>query len=288
VALAWQDRRDIPRQLAKYLLDGMRQVEEDFPRPADRLKMLLAWALGFTGARSLAAFRRVLEARRFVVLPTFIYEMLHLHERYLTGRSLIIESQTGVGKTFKLEVLAALMNEAMSHNQDHPLYANIPSQVARMLLEVLEMLYAATGWLPAVSPIAEGADPQGRYDAWKTALEEETLTPGELEQVADQLGAAAEDPRAFAASVREFVLKVVDGNKLLQVTPEFRQFLDDEALVVAGNPQYAARAIAHLLRQELRPLVHRMLVHPDLRKEEVRGGAARTWWACGMVSKRMC
>ena len=49
---------------------------------------------------------------KFILTRDFVHKMLNIHERKECGMPVIIEGETGVGKTFLVEILACLWNES--------------------------------------------------------------------------------------------------------------------------------------------------------------------------------
>ena len=66
----------------------------------------LAWLLDIP----YEAFVETMQEMNFILIENFTYKLFHVHERKLTKMPLIIEGETGVGKTFLLEFYSRLMN----------------------------------------------------------------------------------------------------------------------------------------------------------------------------------
>ena len=54
----------------------------------------------------------LIEEKRFVLTKDFVRKMLSIHERRECGMPVIIEGETGVGKTFLLQMLSFLWNNS--------------------------------------------------------------------------------------------------------------------------------------------------------------------------------
>ena len=54
----------------------------------------------------------MIKSANYVLTKDFTLKMLNIHERKECGMPVIIEGETGVGKTFLVEVLSQLWNEA--------------------------------------------------------------------------------------------------------------------------------------------------------------------------------
>ncbi|CAF4030894.1 unnamed protein product, partial [Didymodactylos carnosus] len=56
----------------------------------------LSWLINI----SYNEFEKLLDENKFILTESFAYKLFHVHERKLTRLPLIIEGETGVGKTF--------------------------------------------------------------------------------------------------------------------------------------------------------------------------------------------
>ena len=55
-------------------------------------------------------FQMIMHDHKFILTENFAYKLFHIHERKLTQLPLIIEGETGIGKTFLLTFYSALLN----------------------------------------------------------------------------------------------------------------------------------------------------------------------------------
>ena len=55
---------------------------------------------------------KVMKEKKVIVTRDFVRKMLHIHERKECCMPVVIEGETGVGKTFLLDVLSTLWNES--------------------------------------------------------------------------------------------------------------------------------------------------------------------------------
>ena len=65
----------------------------------------LSWLIGITYEN----FDNILKQSKFILTENFAYKLFHVHERKLTRLPLIIEGDTGVGKTFLLRFYSLLL-----------------------------------------------------------------------------------------------------------------------------------------------------------------------------------
>ena len=73
----------------------------------------LAWLLNIR----YDTFMKVINETKFILTENFAYKLFHVHERKLTKLALIIEGDTGVGKTFLLKFYSLLLNSKISDDQ---------------------------------------------------------------------------------------------------------------------------------------------------------------------------
>ncbi|CAF2108222.1 unnamed protein product [Rotaria magnacalcarata] len=60
-------------------------------------------------------FENIMIQANFILTENFSYKLFHVHERKLTKLALIIEGETGVGKTFLLKFYSLLLNANVTH-----------------------------------------------------------------------------------------------------------------------------------------------------------------------------
>lgn len=258
----------VPPKLKQYVKDGLEQLEQ-LPR-RDQLHRLLAWALGYNDAESsMNSFRSILEGQGFVTMPGVIYEMLMLVERYYTGRPIILESLTGCGKTYKLALLASLMNDAMTRRRENQFYVNIKEEVSELLHAKLVM---HLDWDPPVETLTwlqEIPEPD-RFAHLLGSLGAGRVTDKPQMFAITAALAAIGDPGEWADTCRDFARAFVDNHPILKPSKNLMELLRNDAEWEAQPVESIKKAIGFILGLQMRPLVYRMLVHPDLSPNEVR------------------
>lgn len=73
----------------------------------------LSWLIDI----SYDVFEQIMNETKFILTENFTYKLFHIHERKLTKLPLIIEGETGVGKTFLLQFYSLLLNANISHGE---------------------------------------------------------------------------------------------------------------------------------------------------------------------------
>ena len=95
---------DTPQSFQRLTWGGEKYLKE---RESDRWECYLAWSLSL----SVQDIKILLKKKGFVLTPDFAYKMMLVHERKKARIPLVIEGDTGVGKTFLLEMYAILLNK---------------------------------------------------------------------------------------------------------------------------------------------------------------------------------
>ncbi|CAF3853458.1 unnamed protein product [Rotaria sp. Silwood1] len=70
----------------------------------------LAWLIDI----KYETFMKIVHETKFILTENFAYKLFHVHERKLTKLALIIEGDTGVGKTFLLKFYSLLLNSKIT------------------------------------------------------------------------------------------------------------------------------------------------------------------------------
>ena len=80
-------------------------------------------------------FVKLMSEKRFILTENFAYKLFHIHERKLTKLALIIEGETGVGKTFLLNFYSSLLNANILHGSfDNDITPRILERTSSWLL----------------------------------------------------------------------------------------------------------------------------------------------------------
>lgn len=89
-------------------------------------------------------FEQIMKDKKFILTENFAYKIFHVHERKLTKLPLIIEGETGVGKTFLLNFYSSLLNSKIANesleNETAPRIVDRTSQwlLTTILTEIIE------------------------------------------------------------------------------------------------------------------------------------------------------
>ena len=99
----------------KSLFNNKDPLKSDEFRNKDYYAECLAWLMDI----SYEIFMNIIQETKFILTENFAYKLFHVHERKLTKLALIIEGDTGVGKTFLLKFYSLLLNSKNRNDPNH-------------------------------------------------------------------------------------------------------------------------------------------------------------------------
>ena len=121
---------DIDRELATRAEDiaGLDRGEI-LRRQEPRWEHYLARGLAFGGNTKTGPIKvhKVLQQMNFVMVSDYCFKIIHIHERKIARLPVIIEGETGVGKTFLLDCYANLLASQLRRTRKEP-----PRQTVRI------------------------------------------------------------------------------------------------------------------------------------------------------------
>jgi hypothetical protein len=121
----------VPNDIKQIFNNSDPLCSKDF-RNRDQYIKCLSWLIDI----KYNEFERIMHETKFILTENFAYKIFHVHERKLTKLPLIIEGETGVGKTFLLKFYSLLLNSKIANG---PFEDNIaPRIVERMSLWLLK------------------------------------------------------------------------------------------------------------------------------------------------------
>ncbi|CAF4504199.1 unnamed protein product [Rotaria sp. Silwood2] len=107
----WQE---VPSTL-KSLFDNRDPLKTEEYRNKNYFIKCLSWLIDIP----YDTFETIMNETKFILTENFAYKLFHVHERKLTRLPLIIEGETGVGKTFLLKFYSLLLNSNEIYNKIH-------------------------------------------------------------------------------------------------------------------------------------------------------------------------
>ncbi|CAF1460251.1 unnamed protein product, partial [Rotaria sordida] len=86
-------------------------------------------------------FMKIIYETKFILTENFAYKLFHIHERKLTKLALIIEGDTGLGKTFLLKFYSLLLNSKNTHDSlQGNIIPTIIENSSQFLLNIIETI----------------------------------------------------------------------------------------------------------------------------------------------------
>ncbi|CAF1186979.1 unnamed protein product [Didymodactylos carnosus] len=121
----------------KSLLGTNDPLKSEYYAKKDYYAECLAWLINI----KYETFMKIVHETKFILTENFAYKLFHVHERKLTKLALIIEGDTGVGKTFLLKFYSLLLN---SKNTNDPFQGNIIPKIREHSNQFLLTIIKAT------------------------------------------------------------------------------------------------------------------------------------------------
>lgn len=106
------DWNNVPDTLKRLFNNEDPRIKGEYSDDAAYFGACLSWLMNITYDQ----FKKVVDEVKFILTENFAYKLFHVHERKLTKLPLIIEGDTGVGKTFLLKFYSLLLNSKITHN----------------------------------------------------------------------------------------------------------------------------------------------------------------------------
>eukprot|EP00698_Gefionella_okellyi_P000162 TRINITY_DN10146_c0_g1_i2.p1 TRINITY_DN10146_c0_g1~~TRINITY_DN10146_c0_g1_i2.p1 ORF type:complete len:5535 (-),score=1671.40 TRINITY_DN10146_c0_g1_i2:10-15267(-) len=229
------------RPLMRNALAGLCRMDEDDAQGVKRQESYLAWALSVSeGVRPV---HDVLERCKFVLIPEFTSRLIMLHERKLAHLPVVIVSETGVGKTFLLQLYAELLNLDMTRN---PVYT--PKLVDRFTAFMTTQ----------VSPLLP-AEHRDECDMVLAHLYSEDVTVADVVDVWIRILQLMPSAEVLIGMLHELVQQWFVELPQLRVTDRIRRLIG----VAKPTIEVSRRLLTHALQCELKPLFYRILLHRD-------------------------
>ena len=272
----------------KDLQSIVRGGEEEMLRlgEKERLVKKISHALGIT---NVARIHDVIAKRQFVLTAEIALKLIMIHERKLSRCPMIIEGETGVGKTFPLEVYAELINEASVANRDRldcPLL--VPQLCLWLRTKVLESDAAET-WFAAWDTLQDGSEllseEFGSYAEVVGRLKERNFDDesflklwvdiGAKMQRVDDVGVLEQHP---AAQLLTWIQAVPKEVPLIDVPAELQEQFSTRKVdsifngavdVFTKLSELAQNALEELLRCNRHSLFKRKMIHPGVTSHEL-------------------
>ena len=244
-------------------------VEEGTKEPGSRWLAYLAWTFGLPYDR----VEKLLKSKEFVLTPDFTYKMILIQERKLARIPVIIEGETGVGKTYLLEMYAILLNEQAQQSRDQ-------DRAPRILERICHWLRTVVFVSELLGPILNQDANNQRRKTEQDQLQEENYTPDTLLVLWQWLLGLAgplpenEDQAALhpTSLLRQFVSNCYANFPLLQYPPPRaigRFLVNEEKPDRSRVGEDSCQLLTAFLRAPINKMLHRILIHPGISNRDV-------------------
>jgi hypothetical protein len=248
----------LPQEL-EYIAEGGDKDLKDLSEIA-RLEAHLAGMLNV----SPSFVHRLLQKRRFVLTEDICYKMILIHQRKCACVPVIIEGETGVGKTYLLETYSVLLNWTAYASPNFPGSLMLVSRVSNWLRTQLLPMVPATLNLPYH---------QLAYDLIHEAFDEEDLVK-QWKSIADRLASDESIYRQAVDSMKEHIGDWYDSLPLLKPkSTSVSRLLTSETVLTVEESSELLRLF---LNSPTYSLFYKMLVHPGLQPAHIQDFLAST------------
>ena len=251
-------------------------------------------------------FARTMTESKFILTENFTHKLFHIHERKLTQLALIIEGETGVGKTFLLKFYTALLNVHISHGQlQNNTVPRIPARISLWLLntvirEILEAcevllniclrrLRRKLGDLHDDGEEKEDTGPTPMFDAedeteddrqgdlltsMKRSLRNYDYDQSQLRSIWKTIITVANEQedkpmtKALKTTLHDFVTLQLVNLPLVEASGQLLKLLEDNKM---PSVQKSIEIFDEfLIHTRVKPVFYRLLLHPGITEEKIQ------------------
>ena len=284
--LLHNDWNRVTRELKK-LFGDQDPITSLYYKSKDYLVECLAWMINI----SYSYFEEIMKEQKFILTENFAYKLFHIHERKLTKLPLIIEGETGVGKTFLLKFYSSLLNASYIKDPSrNSIIPRIVENANRWLLDIVTTMVENQPALlnPFVQQIKQqilGLDEQNNVNEPNAQQQDSEF----LKEIKLSLQDAKYNEKILY-SIWKTILTIAN-DKHLENTTEFITKLHDyvtEQLVAFPLIEPSQKLIdlhkktesptiqvsidlfeEYLNRYQIKPLFYRLLLHPGISEEQI-------------------
>ncbi|CAF3847759.1 unnamed protein product, partial [Rotaria sp. Silwood1] len=251
----------------------------------------LAWLIDI----KYETFMKIVHETKFILTENFAYKLFHVHERKLTKLALIIEGDTGVGKTFLLKFYSLLLNSKITSDPHQGNFIpKIREHSNQFLLTIIEtnienQANVLSAFLQRIRPKVLGLE-NGDEDEAEILNQRRVQIPI-LPAAAQQVQHAGPiDDTTILYHIWTTILYVSTENataSIANLIQSLHDFVTDELvkypligtssrltdLLQEVNSPSAETSIAifkeYLFNCQIKPLFYRLLLHPGVTEEQL-------------------
>eukprot|EP00118_Oscarella_pearsei_P017416 m.172374 g.172374 ORF g.172374 m.172374 type:complete len:5617 (+) comp39084_c0_seq35:292-17142(+) len=214
-----------------------------------RLEECIGWVLHLSPDRVAA----LVQKKRFVLTQEFAYKLILLHQRKEARASVVIEGETGVGKTFLLEMYAMMLNEGMMSQKDDE---NNPRLLSRLCN------WTKNSVVPQLEDNMLALMEETKEELTKR-LANEDYNEEEIIVLWSKLSKVKISEETIDSMIEQMNVWYRELHILMEPQGRLKRWLDKDA---SCNP---ADFVRLFLKSELFPLFHKLLIHPGITETDV-------------------
>ncbi|CAF4187948.1 unnamed protein product, partial [Rotaria magnacalcarata] len=235
-----------------------------------------------------ALFERIMIEANFILTENFTYKLFHVHERKLTKLALIIEGETGVGKTFLLKFYSLLLNANVANSklEDNPAPKILERTSRWLLTHIIRGIRENEPnllnlFLQEIQPVLLSFEHTGEDDPTNhrllSEIEKSLLSSDYKHDIlqsiwATFIGIAHENANDVAKEILmklyEFVTSFLSEYPLIQPSTQLLNLLEKSFLPTVETSIGIFNEF--LTQTSIKPLFYRLLLHPGITEEQIR------------------
>ncbi|CAF0924968.1 unnamed protein product [Rotaria sordida] len=292
---------NVPQELRSLFTSGDPSKAKEYGNK-NYFIICLSWLMNI----SYNLFERIMIDTNFILTENFTYKLFHIHERKLTKLALIIEGETGVGKTFLLKFYSLLLNGNVTHGTlDNRL---APKTVERTNLWLLKYFFETfenkqkkkgileernnllSLFLQQIEPKLHGSENKDEDQIDDILLDDDQVNYQLLAEVINSLQELEynddilrcmwktiitilhENDSKIAEKVlvelHNFVTSHLISYPLIEASSQLLKLLEESTVpTVEKSIEIFNEFISHTL---IKPLFYRLLLHPGVTEEQIK------------------
>jgi hypothetical protein len=259
-------------------------------RNKDYFAECLAWLIDIR----YETFKELIHETKFILTENFAYKIFHVHERKLTKLALIIEGDTGVGKTFLLKFYSELLNSKTTRDQsENSIIPRIVQNTSLWLRNIIITMVENQAVLlnafvhqtkrkvlgldnnnddeNILDQVAQQADVEFLNEI-KLSLENSKYDEDTLQYMWKTILTISsenhmENTPEFIEKLHDYITSQLIKFPLIEPRIELRDLLQN---VISPTVQLSIKTFEeYLSRCQIKPLFYRLLLHPGITEDQV-------------------
>jgi hypothetical protein len=246
----------VPAQLLEALNPAPTNLNSE-----DTCLEVLGWAFNMTPQH----VKEVLVEKKFVLIPDYVFRLAFIHERKQTALPAILESDTGVGKTFLLEVYTRMVNKQLLVDPQNEVAPQLKKRLNSWLLTWLRQHRQGRDELQIVMDTHVRALESHEYELPQLA----TVIGNITTQLADE-----NERNVFFSQIMQLPQQWYNLFTIIQRSDALEQQLQSlvnpqEELGVDNGLEAFKQAFQNLMDQPQVDTFFRLLIHPGITEDHM-------------------